>query len=212
MKVQATTKKTFVRFFTWPRLFADGYEVVEGNGMPRIVNIPDLEVPGRKMAELDFLIPNHALGFMFYETITARTTSKGKTLELSSGEINHSGRYFFQKGKDGRLYSWCDYGRVVKREEAQEVYGRHNYMRLYSHSPVPERIILYTGEHYYKHGYSVSRAGRYHTRESAHHICTFDFLETDIVVPIFFVFHLQDDMIRAAEDKKGWIMPHQRVA
>ncbi len=212
MPVKEPIKKTFVRFFTTTQLFADGYSVAEGNVAPLMNNTPDIEVTNRELADLDFFIPDKAVGFIFYEIITTQAAGNGQKVELSSGKINHSGRYFFQNGKNGRLYSWCDYGRVVKKEEAEEAYNRHTSMRSYRHAPLPEKIILYTGPHYYKHGYSVSRAGRHHTRESAYYICAFDFLETDVVVPIFFVFHLQENMIRAAADKKGWISPHQSVA
>jgi hypothetical protein len=213
MQVCEPIKKTFVRFFTWPRLFADGYSVVKGNGMPRKKNIPDLEVPSRNLADLNFSIPADALGFVLYEVITAQVDDNGQIKELTSEKINHSGRHFFQQGDNGRCAGRRDYGRIATKDEAREEYYRHTSIRAYCCAPLPERIILYTGKHYHKHDYSLSRVGRHHTRENAWHVCTFDFLKTDVVVPIFFVFHLQTNMIKASVEKKGWIMPHQcRVA
>jgi|GEM_PF-1916603 len=204
MRTRKPTKKIFVRFFTKSQLFADGYSVVEGNGIPRDFDIPDQEVPSRKLADLGFFIPDSAIGFIFYEVITSQVEDNGEIKELSSGEINQSGRHFFQTGDNGRCAGGGNYGRIATRDEAREEYDRHTYMRRYCRALLPEKIILYTGEHYYKHGYSLSRAGRHHTRESSHHICTFDFLETDVVVAIWYNF-AQGHMIKAFAEKKGWV-------
>lgn len=209
MRPHEPIKKIFVRFFTMSRLFVDGYRIVEGNGIPWQSEIPDLEVKCRNLCDLDFFIPSPVIGFVFYEVITIQVEDNGQIKELTSGEINMSGRYFFQDGDNGRCGGRRDYGRVATRDEVPDEYDRHTSMRHYRHAPLPERIILYTGEHYHKHGYSVSRAGRHHTRESSYHVCTFDFLKTDVAVPIYFIFP-SGHMIRAAAEKKGWVK--QRAA
>jgi hypothetical protein len=203
MQARKPIKKIFVRFFTMSRLSADGYSVTEGNSTPRNFDIPDMEVKSRELSDLNFFIPDDAIGFVFYEIIATQIEDNGQLVELTSGEINFSDRYFFQNGDN--------YGRIVIRDEAREEYDRHTYMRRYHHAPLPEKIILYTGEHYYKHGYSVSRVGRHHTRESSYHVCTFDFLEADVAVPIWYNF-AQGHMIKAFAEKKGWPRSHQSAA
>lgn len=203
MRAHKPIKRIFVRFFTKSQLFADGYSVVEGNAIPRDFSIPDQEVPSRELADLGFFIPDGVIGFIFYEVIAVQVEDNGEVKELSSGEINHSSRYFFQDGDNGRCAGGRYYGCVATRNEVTEEYDRHTSMRSYRGASLPEKIILYTGEHYYKHGYSLSRAGRHHTRESTYHICTFDFLETDVAVLIWYNF-AQGHMIRAFAEKKGW--------
>lgn len=201
MRARKPIKKIFVRFFTMSRLFADGYSVTEGDGIPRNFGIPDIEVKSRELSNMDFFIPKFAIGFVFYEIITSQVEDNGQIVKLTSGEVNLSGRHFLQHGQD--------FGRIATRDEAPKEYDQHTYMRRYCHAPLPERIILYTGEHYFKHGYSVSRTGRHHTRESSHHVCTFDFLETDVAVPIWYNF-AQGHIIKAFAKKKGWVK--QRAA
>lgn len=196
MQIYEPKKKIFVRFFTTTRLFASGYRKEEGDVTPQIVDIPDMEVQTRELSELGFWIPDAAIGLVFYEIITAQVADNNRLIELSSGEINKSGRHFFQYGKD--------FGRVATRDEAREEYDQHTYMRSYRHTPLPKRIILYAGPHYYKHGYSFSGGRQHHTRESAYRICTFDFLETDVVVPIWYNF-AQGCMIKAFAENKGWV-------
>jgi hypothetical protein len=195
MQVCEPIKKTFVRFFTKSRLFTDGYRVAEGDSIPRETNIPDLEVHSRELADLDFFLPDDAIGFIFYDVIATQVNDNGEIKELFSGKINKSGRYFFQTG---------DYGRIATKDEAPREWKRQTSMRRYCRQPVPKKIILYPGEHYYKHEYSFSRAGRHHTRESSYHVCTFDFLETDVAIPVYWVFPW-GHMIKAAAEKKGWV-------
>lgn len=195
MKVLNLTKKMFVRFFVKSRLFSDGYSPNEGDAMP-IGDNPDLEVKTRKLADLAFFIPDSAVGFFFFEAITAQIEDNGKIIELSSDETNKSSRHFFQYGKD--------FGRIAARDEAQEIYDRHTSMRAYCQQPLPEKIILYAGPEYYAHGYSFVHGQKTHTRERKTHFCAFDFLETDVMVPLWYNF-AQGFMLKAFAEKKGWI-------
>lgn len=196
MKALTIEKKIFVRFFTKSRLFADDYQVIEGGSIPRQTDIPDLEVKSRELSDLDFWIPDDAVGFVFFEIITAQVEDNGETIQLSSAEINKSGRHFFQSGKN--------FGRIATRDETTEKYDRHTYIRRYASQPVPEKIILYVGPQYYAYGYYFSGRRGHHTRESKNYICAFDFLEADVVVPIWYNF-AQGYMIRAFAEKKGWV-------
>ncbi|KKR03217.1 MAG: hypothetical protein UT31_C0027G0004 [Parcubacteria group bacterium GW2011_GWF2_39_13b] len=160
-------KKIYVRFFTKSQLFTDGYCGIEGDIIPRQTKIPDLEVKSRKLSDLDFWVPDGAVGFIFFDIITATINDHGQLIELTSGEINQSGRYFFQYENSG-----C----VATREQALSEWERHTYMRRYSRQPAPEKIILYPGP----------RDGRF--LERRYYVCVFDFLETDVLVPLYWVF------------------------
>lgn len=95
MQARKPIKKIFVRFFTMSQLFVDGYSVTEGDGIPRNFDIPDMEVKSRKLSDMDFFIPESAIGFVFYEIITSQVEDNGQIVEVTSGEINKSGRHFF---------------------------------------------------------------------------------------------------------------------
>jgi len=202
MKLCTPVMKSFVRFFGKSQLFTDGYAPVEGDKIPHL-ETPVVEVKSCELFEWDFLIPGGAVGCVCFDVITTQVKDGERIQELTSGEINVSGRYFFQIGDYGRS-AGSDYGRVVIHDEAPEDYARHTSMRRYCHAHLPEKIILYTGEQYYRHGYSFPRTGRHHTRETCYYVCAFDFLKTDILVPLHWIFP-QGFFIGAAAEKKGII-------
>src|SRR4030042_2109225 len=109
-------KKTYVRFFFKSHLFSDGYRVVEGDSIPTDPEVPDLEVKSRELSDMNFFIPDGAVGLVFFDVITTQVEDKGHIVELTSGEINRSGRHFFQYSRD--------YGRGAERDEARQEYDR----------------------------------------------------------------------------------------